>query len=101
MNRWESFFENIIQQQLPKTTMIQKSFYPKTIAQDFGDLVRFELEIYQKIIDLVDCWSSGTVSIEVFDVDMNELLFIVLALPDEINKIKSTFNRLVNVLNTD
>lgn len=94
MINWIAYFEEKIKPQLPKDSHITKSFFKESDIIGFGDLVRFVIEINNKE-GIIDCYSTGTVSIEAFDFTKEHQIFICLSFPSEIESIEQSFNSLI------
>ena len=97
MINWISYFEDKVKPQLPKDSHITKSFFKEDDIINFGDLVRFVIEINNKE-GIVDFYSKGTVSVEAFDFSKGDQIFICLSFPSDIEGIKQSFNSLITAM---
>ena len=91
---WIVYFEEKVKSQLPKGSKVTPFFFKDA---DFGDLVRFVIEINNKE-GIVDCYSTGTVSIEAFDFTKEDQIFICLSFPSEIESIEQSFHSLIKAI---
>jgi len=94
MINWIVYFEEKVKSQLPKDSNITTSFFKDA---DFGDLVRFVIEVNNKE-GIVDCYSTGTVSVEAFDFTKQDQIFICLSFPSELESIEQSFNSLIKAM---
>ena len=81
----------------PKNTSnvdVKKSFFPKG---DFGDLFRYEFES-NTILATLECWSNGAVSMDIFDIDVEEQIYVIFCLPNEIDQINDNLDYFFKVL---
>jgi len=97
MTNWITYFEEKIKAQLPNNPHITKSFFKEEGIINFGELVRFVIETNNKE-GIVDCYSSGTISVEVYDFSRQDQIFICLSFPSEIEKIEQSFNSFIEAM---
>ena len=91
---WKYLIEELIQKDLPEKVDVKKSFFPNG---DFGDLFRYEFES-NTILATLECWSNGAVSMDIFDIDVEEQIYVIFCLPNEIDQINDNLDYFFKVL---
>lgn len=84
---WAVYFEKYIENNFVHKIIFVKSLF---FNGDFGDLVRFDFEMNNKL-GTIECWSNGSVSFDIFDIQIEDQLYINFYLPEEVDKIKEGF----------
>lgn len=97
MINWIAYFEEKVKPQLAKDSRITKSYFKEEDITNFGDLVRFVVETNNKE-GIIDCYSTGTTSIEVYDFSQQDQIFICLSFPFEIERIEQSFSLFIEAM---
>jgi len=95
---WANYFEKNIKSQLPKNSIISKSYIEDDGKTIFGNLIRFNVKVRNSEVT-IDCYDNGSVSIKIYDFLKKAQVFSSYLPINDKKKIEISFNLLIDITN--